>query len=242
MSPDRVVYSFVLGWVLLITVLLVLDWLGNPNRGLFRPKGDRRVPDRRERRSRRRRTRAESDAAVRATLRDAYGASSLRLSWTRAREDAARRVDDSLVIREDTSDTMLDVASREVVATAHTVVAGDPLPNPREVSGDHSSDPARGPTATNGPEPKAGWTVGVHPLAPTRHGRPPTAATVRSRVWKNHRDLGAWDPENLERLEAGRPPRRVNPITGDEETARVEIGTGVAEWPGEAVDPFAAEP
>ena len=119
MSPDRVVYSFVLGWVLLITVLLVLDWLGNPNRGLFRPKGDRRVPDRRERRSRRRRTRAESDAAVRATLRDAYGASSLRLSWTRAREDAARRVDDSLVIREDTSDTMLDVASREVVATAH---------------------------------------------------------------------------------------------------------------------------
>ena len=98
MSPDRVVYSFVLGWVLLITVLLVLDWLGNPNRGLFRPKGDRRVPDRRERRSRRRRTRAESDAAVRATLRDAYGASSLRLSWTRAREDAARRVHRALLL------------------------------------------------------------------------------------------------------------------------------------------------
>ena len=54
MSPDRIIYSFVLGWVVLLAVLIALDWLGNPNRGTFRPKGDRPPRDRGTRRSTRR--------------------------------------------------------------------------------------------------------------------------------------------------------------------------------------------
>lgn len=227
MSPDRVVFSFILGWALLLAVLIVLDWLGNPNRGPFRPKGDRRTPRRNDRRERRRRSRAEADASVRATLRDAYGASSLRLTWTRDRETAVRRADDSLVVNEESSDDVVDVASREVAATAQTAVIGDPLPNLDETSPEEPE-----------PVPPPGWNVGGDPLALTRRGTRPTAATVRSRVWKNHATQGAWDPENLERLQAGRPPRRTNPVTGEEETARVDVATGTATWPDEPLDPF----
>ena len=90
MTPDRVVFSFIVGWVALILVVILLDWLGNPDRGGFRPKGDRPPRGFRIRYRQRRRMKLEEDAAVRATLRDAYGASSLRLTWTRALEDAVR--------------------------------------------------------------------------------------------------------------------------------------------------------
>lgn len=237
MSPDRVVYSFVLGWVLLIVVLIVLDWLGNPNRGQFRPKGDRRTRNRRERRTGRVRRRAENDAAVRSTLRDAYGASSLRITWTRAREDAVREADDQLVVTERPErDDIVEVASREVVAMAHTAVIGDPLPNIAEhaPAGEDEAEPPPEPE----PDLPVGWKVGVTPLALTRAGKAPTAATVRSRVWKNHATTGAWDPENLERLRAGRPPRRLNPLTGEAETARVDLDTGTASWGDDPLDPF----
>lgn len=127
MSPDRVIYSFVLGWVLLLAVLIALDWLGNPNRGTFRPKGDRPPRDRGTRRSERARRRLEEDAAVRASLRDAYGASSLRFSWTSEHERRARLLDDALVI-EERSDTV-DVASLEIDTIDRSLVIGDPLPN-----------------------------------------------------------------------------------------------------------------
>ena len=97
LSGDRVIYSFVVIWAIAGAVWITLDWLGNPNRGRFHPKGDRYEGSRGERREARRRQKAEDDAAVRATLRDAYGASSLRLSWTKAREAAAIDADEELV-------------------------------------------------------------------------------------------------------------------------------------------------
>ena len=152
MSPDRVVYSFVLGWVLLIGVLIVLDWLGNPNRGQFRPKGERRVRNRRERRAGRRRRRAERDAGVRSTLRDAYGASSLRLTWTRTREDAVRDADDALVVSDRLErDDVLEVASRQVLPIDRTAVA--------RRRGSASPIPAAPPTSgfPRSPAPRASW-------------------------------------------------------------------------------------
>lgn len=247
MSPDRVVYSFVLGWVLLIGVLIVLDWLGNPNRGQFRPKGERRVRNRRERRAGRRRRRAERDAGVRSTLRDAYGASSLRLTWTRTREDAVRDADDALVVSDRLErDDVLEVASRQVLPIDRTAVIGDPLPNLSEREPDLVEGPDPDPDAAPGtqaaePEaqpPPAGWKVGTDPLALTGTGRSPRAATIRSRVWKNHAVSGAWDPENRERLRAGRPPRRTNPITGETETAVVDVESGRASWGDDPLDPF----
>lgn len=133
-DPDRVVYSMVLGWIVLCAVLIVLDWMGNPNRGSFRPKGDRPLNDRRMRRVDRARRRLESDAAVRATLRDAYGASSMRLTWSGEHEDKARQLDDALVVRDlDERDDVLEVGSREVVDVDYTLAEGDPLPNIEEL-------------------------------------------------------------------------------------------------------------
>lgn len=232
MSPDRVIYSFVLGWVVLIAVLIALDWLGNPNRGHFRPKGERKPRNRSVRKSQRRRRRLENDAAIRATLRDAYGASSLRLTWSGAQEDRARRVDDSLVVVEGHGD-VLDAASHEVAVIDHTAILGDVLPNidemPREAPGEGKSTDTQA----------LGWTLGDDPLALTVKGTAPTPATIRSRVWKNLGMTGAWDTENLARLRAGKPPRRTNPITGRVERPTVDVDTGRATWGSEPLDPFA---
>ena len=127
MSHDRIIYSFVLGWILLITAMIFLDWLGNPNRGGFRPKGERPGGDRDTRRAARARRRLEEDATVRAALRDAYGASSLRLTWTSEHEDNVRQIDDSLIVEADPD--VVEVGSREVVTANCAQVVGDPLPN-----------------------------------------------------------------------------------------------------------------
>ncbi len=234
MSPDRVVYSFILGWIVLLAVLIVLDWLGNPDRGGFRPKGERPVGNFRTRRLQRRRTKAQRDASVRSTLRDAYGASSLRLTWTRGEEDAVREIDDTLVTSDAFTDgEVVDVASREVAGLAYTAVVGDPLPNPDE-------EPPE-PEADAEPERVPGWRVGVDPLALTRNGTQPSPATVRARVWKNFGAAGGFSPENLRRLRAGRAPTRTNPNTAETETARVDTATGTAFWGEEPIDPFEAD-
>lgn len=165
---------------------------------------------------------------MRAALRDAYGASSLRLTWSTDQEARARQVDDALVV-EERADTV-EVASREVATIDRTLVIGDPLPNIDEA-------PAATETASDIKAPR-GWKVGDDPLASTAKGTTPTAGTIRSRVWKNHGAGGAWDDENRARLSAGRPPQRTNPITGARERAVVDIETGRASWPGEPVDPF----
>jgi hypothetical protein len=216
MSPDRVIYSFVLGWVVLLAVLIALDWMGNPNRGTFRPKGERPPRDRAARKAERKRRRLEEDASVRAALRDAYGASSLRLTWTTEHESKARELDDALIVDERAD--AVDVGSREVVTVDRTLVVGDPLPNVAERS--------------------RGWKVGGDPLSLTAKGDEPAAGTVRTRVWKNHGASGAWSEENRARLDAGKPPRRVNPITGRHEQAVVDVETGRASWGNEPTDPF----
>lgn len=230
MSPDRVIYSFVLGWVVLLAVLIALDWLGNPNRGTFRPKGDRTPRDRGARRSTRARRRLEEDAAVRAALRDAYGASSLRFTWTSEHERRARLLDDALVVEERVG--TVDVASREIDRIDRTLVIGDPLPNL-----DERIDEKPG-NVTADPGPARGWNTGDDPLAPTARGSAPTPTTVRRRVWKNHADRGGWSAQNQTRLAAGKAPRRMNPLTGEQERAVVDLETGRASWGGDPVDPF----
>ena len=241
MSPDRVVYSFILGWVVLIAVVIVLDWLGNPNRGGFRPKGERQPRDRSARKSERRRHRLENDAAVRAALRDAYGASSLRLTWSGAQEDRSRQVDDALVVTEP-ADNVLDAASHEVVPMDHTAVFGDALPNLEEVPPDQPEIAASTDVETDDDRhadaPTTGWSQGGDPLALTGRGTVPVPTTIRRRVWKNHAVTGSWDTENLARLRAGRPPLRTNPITGRIERATADAETGRASWGGEPLDPF----
>jgi hypothetical protein len=269
MSQDRIVYSFIVGWVLLIALLIALDWLGNPNRGGFRPKGERPARNRLKRKAERTRRRSENDAAVRTTLRDAYGASSLRLTWSGEQEDKSRQIDDSLVVVERTGD-VLDATSHEVVELDHTSAVGDPLPNldeaepvsPQaavETTGEladelavaSSHDDAEGsappppepepepePIASGPPERPVGWAVGVDPHTLTTKGIEPTAATIRTRVWKNHGTAGAWDGINRERLRTGKPPRRTNPITGSVECATVDPVTARASWGDEPIDPF----
>lgn len=234
MSPDRVIYSFVLGWVVLLAVLIVLDWLGNPNRGTFRPKGDRPPRDRGTRRSERARRRLEEDAAVRAALRDAYGASSLRISWTSEHERRARLLDDALVI-EERADTV-DVGSLEIDTIDRSLVIGDPLPNIGaridENSGNVPADPS----------PARGWNTGDDPLAPTARGSAPTRATERRRLRKNHAGQGGWSAQNRDQLAAGEAPRRENPLSGEQERAVVDLDIGRASWADDPVDPFETAP
>lgn len=250
MSADRVVYSMVLGWVLLTVALIALDWLGNPNRGSFRPKGDRALRDRSLRKADRTRRRLESDAAVRATLRDAYGASSMRLSWSGEQESDARVLDDALIVHDLRERVgVVDVGSRELPNIDYTAVEGDPLPNPEEGPGAETvhAEPDSDATETErGPgtqvERPVGWKVGVDPLALTSKGTEPSTQTIRSRVWKNLASAGGWDPDNVDRLRAGRPPSRINPMTGAVERARVDVATGTASWGDEPIDPFADTP
>jgi hypothetical protein len=245
MSHDRIIYSFVLGWILLITAMIFLDWLGNPNRGGFRPKGERPGGDRDTRRAARARRRLEEDATVRAALRDAYGASSLRLTWTSEHEDNVRQIDDSLIVEADPD--VVEVGSREVVTANCAQVVGDPLPNlakeeltEEELTEEEAADEYE-PDAEPEPEPRArGWKVGGDPLSLTAKGNEPAAATIRQRVWKNQALQDGWSDDNRAALKAGKPPRRTNPITGLVERAAVHVKTGKPSWGRDPLDPFAS--
>jgi len=234
LSGDRVVYTFIMAWVLAGLVWLALDWLGNPNRGSFHPKGDQYFGTWRERRDARRLKRAEEDAAVRSTLRDAYGASSLRVLWNKRRE-------------------------AEVIDADEMLVRGTPLPprRRRRVSRipelDTQSLPLRlevvlatydedHPPALTMPLPRGRWKVGGSPLMLNSKGDPPTAATVRSRVWKNRADEFVWGEANQARMRSGKPPRRRNPLDGRIEIATVDRDSATPRWRSVAVDPFAFEP
>ena len=76
----------------------------------------------------------------------------------------------------------------------------------------------------------------------SRSGKPPTAATLRTRVWKNHAGDPMWGAANQERMRAGRPPHRHNPLTGKVETAVVDLRTARPGWKGELLDPFTTVP
>lgn len=151
MPTDRFIYWFILGWVVLIALLILLDWLADPSRGSFRPKGDRQAPDRATRRAERRRRRLEEDSSIRATLRDAYGASSLRLGWDREQEERARELDDALIVS-DLAPHVVDTPSREVTGTSpESEPDGGPEPDPIP-----QSDPIPEPDPESGPDPSSG--------------------------------------------------------------------------------------
>ena len=113
-----------------------------------------------------------------------------------------------------------------------TLVIGDPLPNIDERIDENPGN------VTADPRPTRGWNTGDDPLAPTARGSAPTPATVRRRVWKNHAGQGGWSAQNQSRLAAGKAPRRMNPVTGEQERAVVDLETGRASWGGDPVDPF----
>jgi len=223
LSGDRVVYSFVSIWVIAMAVWIALDWLGNPNRGRFRPKGDQFTGTWPERREARRRQRAEDDAAVRATLRDAYGASSLRLGWNRRREAAAIDADEGLVRPDPRPIPELPVLG------VFSEAGVEPLLGTYDPDRSFVPEPAM---------PRGRWRTGEHPLMLSRAGKPPTAATVRSRVWKNHAGNPMWNHTNQNRMRAGKPPQRFNPLTGKLETAVVDLTTARPGWRGQLADPF----
>lgn len=231
LSGDRVVFSFVSVWVIAGAIWIVLDWLGNTSRGRFVPKGDQYDGTRAERLEARRRQRAEDDAAVRSTLRDAYGTSSLRVTWTTAHETVAIDADNQLV----RPDPRRPSASlREPVRLGTFSESGvEPLLG--------TFDPDM-PFVVEATMPRGRWSVGANPLMLSRSGKPPTAATLRARVWKNHAGDPMWGAANQERMRAGRPPHRHNPLTGKVETAVVDLRTARPGWKGELLDPFTTVP
>lgn len=231
LSGDRVVFSFASIWVFAIVVWIALDYLGNPNRGRFRPKGARLDGTRVQRRDAARRQRAEDDAAVRATLRDAYGSSSLRVGWNRAREAEALESDEMLV-RPDPRPTPVVAAPLRT----HLPWFSEAFQRDEPLLGT-----LRDEAFVAVPEmPRGRWRRGDDPLLLSPTGRPPTATTVRSRVWKNHADGPSWGATNNDRMRAGRPPRRYNPLTGAVETGKVDLRTARPGWGSDLTDPFAA--
>lgn len=231
LSGDRIIFSFVSVWAAAVIVWIVLDWIGNPNRGRFRPKGEQFEGTRSERREARIRQRAADDAAVRATLRDAYGASSLRVTWNRAREAAALEADEMMV----RPDPRVAPPPKPTLRT-HLPWFRDEFQADEPLLGTLSEEPF-----VAQPEmPRGRWQRGDDPLMLSPAGKPPTAATVRSRVWKNHSGQSAWGPANTDRMKGGKPPRRYNPLTGAVELGVVDLRSARPGWKIDLPDPFAA--
>ncbi len=233
-SGDRVVYTFVMAWVVCGVVWLALDWIGNPNRGVFRPKREEVTGTWKERRAARRLKRAEDDASVRATLRDAYGASSLRVLWSRKHEAEVIEADEALVRGYPLAPRRRFKRGRLLELDEFTDRYEPVLRRDGYLPTYDPADPPELPM----PIPRGRWRTGMDPRMANRNGNQPTAATIRSRVWKNHAGEPVWGPTNQERMKAGKPPRRRNPLTGKIETGAVELTAGTPYWKGAITDPF----
>jgi hypothetical protein len=94
-ARDNTVRAFFVGWAAAVSVWLILDWLGNPNRGRFRAEGPLRSRGIRGRIVAWRVERDHHDAEVREALRATYGRSSLRLSWSNLDETTATAYDEA---------------------------------------------------------------------------------------------------------------------------------------------------
>jgi len=166
-----------------------------------------------------RRRQALDDANVRASLRDAYGTSSFRLSWDEVDEALAIEADNQLV---DSTQSWLGRAK------AATVKKVTPVRETPKVV-----------TEVTDAVPRGRWKVGDSPLMATPAGKAPSNATLRSRVWKNHAWNPMWGPANQERMRKGRPPQRFNPLTNKTETGVVSRESLKVGWLGDHADPFA---
>lgn len=240
LDSDRIIYSFVVAWAVAGAVWIVLDWLDNPNRGGFKPARDRRERGFRARMALRRIKKAEDDAAVRATLRDAYGVSSLRAVWNRDRE-ARTLAADNLLVRE------LPAAMRPRPKRRVLVRLRDSRPDDSESRGEPLLATLNGPlpaAAAESTEPmrsRGRWSRGADPLMLNAKGRSPSPATLRRRVWKNHAADPMWGADNQARMNDGKPPTRVHPVHG-KQMAFVNLVSTRPCWPDTAVDPFAEGP
>lgn len=113
------------------------------------------------------------------------------------------------------------------------------------------ADAADAPAAADPPDLRTrGWKPGDYVFNLTPDGREPSATTVRNRYWKNVADTGGagiFGATNLERMGAGKPPKRRNHRTGKAETMRLPAAdhdgtsgeTPVPEWGSPELDPFA---
>jgi len=230
MGDRSITFLFVAVWVGVGSVWILLDWLGNPNRGTFRPAGRRTPRNLRDRWVDHRVQRDRENAAVRSTLREKYGRSSLRLFWNDRREDQAQAADSEQV-----TDPLLASDPPEPELQYEPLLLVADLSDDQRCA-EPEPEPELDPTTIRG------WKVGVHPLALTRAGKVPTAATIRSRVWKNLADISSEiDPDTTQRLMAGKPPKRRNPSTGKTETAKVDLDAALPHWPGETADKFSLD-
>lgn len=228
-----VIFLFVAVWAGAGAVWIILDWLGNPSRGSFRPTGRRRLGSHRSRQAERLRQRAEGDAAIRATLRDKYGQSSLRLTWNQQRELRSIEADSELITDPYHAARRLpDLEFEPVLLEAEFE---DPESAPPFEPAAEVAVPVEKPPPTR-------WKRGDDVLVATRNRARPPAATVRSRVWKNHSKRVGWGAANATRMAAGKPPRRFNPLSGKVETAKVDVGVGRPYWSDVAIDPFRTVP
>lgn len=114
---------------------------------------------------------------------------------------------------------------------------------------DHRAGDDEAPAEATNPAPSQDWQPGDSVHRPDDQGAPPTPAVIRERFWRNvAATAGAtmFGADNVDRMAAGRSPRRRNPRTGEMEAMRLPdidpTGTAlpVPRWPGDAVDPFAA--
>lgn len=226
-SRGDLALAFAGAWAALALILIALDWLGNPNRGRFRPQGPERGRGLVGRWRTYRRSREDADAQIRETLRTAYGKSSLRLRWSKLDETTATAHDES----------RLEPVPRLLELGAVAVKRRPLLATDRDDGWGRETPAADDPPER--PDPSRRWSVGLDPRMPTPQGRKPTRQTIRSRFWKNAaRHHGAHDEANRERMAAGKPPRRWNPVSGRIDTATVSIGDLEVRWPLDGVDPF----
>ena len=144
-----------------------------------------------------------------------------------------------------------------------------PPPRPSIVAASPGADPTISKAAAHGGlgvfdqdlDDDGPATEAVAPVQPQRwqpgdsvhrlddNGDPATPALIRERYWRNvAATAGAamFGADNVDRMAAGRGPRRRNPRTGEIETMRlpdVDSSGGslpVPSWPDDAVDPFAS--
>lgn len=99
-------------------------------------------------------------------------------------------------------------------------------------------------------EREVGWKTGQYVFNLKPDGEPPSAATVRTRYWKNVAatpGAAIFGDANLDRMRTGKAPQRLNHRTGRREIMRLSSAqwsdaddtTPIPAWPVSEIDPFA---
>ena len=187
------------------------------------------------RREARRRQRAEDDAAIRATLRDAYGASSLRLDVeSSAARNSAIDADEELVRPDPETGASSPTKRSPRCSACSTRPASSPCSAP--------IDPDR-PFVVEPAMPRGRWRRRRRPDdAEPKTGKPPTCRhRAGSRLEEPRRRTPMWGRVNRDRMRNGKPPR----VDSTRSLGKAETGGRSTSpppspgWKGDLVDPFA---